>query len=75
MGYGETQPLADNDTDTGREANRRIEFTLLGAPEAETVPEANTEQDAEAPDFSADTSPSVAPKEATKRPKPRPAQP
>lgn len=28
-GYGETQPLAENDTDEGREANRRIEFKLL----------------------------------------------
>ncbi|MCR9149394.1 MAG: OmpA family protein [Rhodobacteraceae bacterium] len=30
-GYGETRPVADNDTEEGREANRRIEFTLLSA--------------------------------------------
>ncbi len=31
-GYGESRPVAPNDTEEGREANRRIEFTLL--PEA-----------------------------------------
>ena len=29
-GYGEANPLADNKTESGREANRRIEITLVG---------------------------------------------
>lgn len=62
-GYGEGVPVADNGDAAGREANRRIEFTLLEAP----APVA--EGDAAA---AADTSPSVAPKEITLRPKPRP---
>ncbi len=40
-GYGETDPIAENDTEAGREANRRIEFKLIrptpSAPEGETT--------------------------------------
>jgi outer membrane protein OmpA-like peptidoglycan-associated protein len=31
VGYGAAQPVADNSTAAGREANRRLEFRILGA--------------------------------------------
>ncbi|ARE40246.1 OmpA domain protein [Rhodovulum sp. P5] len=50
-GYGEAQPIAPNDTEDGREANRRIEFRLIVPPgqdaaeETEDTPEATDETD------------------------------
>lgn len=45
-GYGETVPIEANNTEIGRETNRRIEFRLLDAPDAA---EATATADGDAP--------------------------
>ena len=51
-GYGETRPIADNNTAAGREANRRIEFRLIrpepSVPQAEQTLDAVAEEAADA---------------------------
>jgi outer membrane protein OmpA-like peptidoglycan-associated protein len=43
MGYGEQQPVADNDTATGRQANRRVDLAIMANDELKAEAEKKVE--------------------------------